>query len=81
VFECAVVAKAHPMLDEVPVAFVLAAPNAPPGLEDLIATACLQQLADFKQPKDIRMVSELPRSTLEKVAKAALRASLKAEAG
>ena len=79
VHECAVVAKKHPMLDEVPVVFVLPNLDAPPDLSQRVAEACLSQLADFKQPREIRMVSELPRSTLEKIAKAELRRILTAE--
>jgi carnitine-CoA ligase len=79
VHECAVVAKKHPMLDEVPVAFILPNPDAPPDLAQRVAQACLNQLADFKQPREIRLVSELPRSTLEKIAKAELRLMLAAE--
>jgi crotonobetaine/carnitine-CoA ligase len=77
--ECAVVAKKHPMLDEVPVAFVLPAEPAPAGLRDEIAAACAVQLADFKRPREIRLVDDLPRVTLEKVAKAELRRRLAAE--
>jgi crotonobetaine/carnitine-CoA ligase len=77
--ECAVVARKHPMLDEVPVAFVLTADPAPAALQDQIAAACAAQLADFKRPREIRLVSELPRVTLEKVAKAELRRRLEAE--
>ena len=73
VYECAVVAKKHPMLDEVPVAFVLPAAGAPPGLDQRVAAACAAQLADFKCPTEIRVVDALPRSTLEKIAKAELR--------
>jgi len=74
--EAAVVAKKHPMLDEVPVVFVI--PHAglgqlPQHLHDSIMAACRSGLADFKQPREIRFVDELPRSTLEKVAKAELR--------
>jgi crotonobetaine/carnitine-CoA ligase len=36
-------------------------------------TACRNSLADFKVPREIRLVDEMPRSTLEKVAKAELR--------
>ena len=79
VHECAVVARRHRMLDEVPVAFVLATPNAAPDLDQRIAAACAAQLADFKRPHAVRLVAELPRSTLEKVAKAQLRSLLDAE--
>jgi crotonobetaine/carnitine-CoA ligase len=76
--EVAVVSRRHPMLDEVPVAFVI------PVAEDealiaRITAACRDALASFKQPHDIRLIAELPRSTLEKVAKAELRALLAAE--
>jgi crotonobetaine/carnitine-CoA ligase len=76
--EVAVVARRHPMLDEVPVAFVIpAAQDA--DLTARIMAACRDALASFKQPHDIRLIAELPRSTLEKVAKAELRAMLAAE--
>ena len=38
--------------------------------------ACRSALADFKLPREIRFVDEMPRSTLEKVAKAELRKML-----
>ncbi|MDF1482010.1 AMP-binding protein [Extensimonas sp. H3M7-6] len=79
VAEGAVVGRAHPMLDEVPVAFVIAAPNAPADLAERILAACRQQLADFKCPHEVRIVPELPRATLEKVAKAQLRQMLAQE--
>jgi carnitine-CoA ligase len=77
--EAAVVAKKHPMLDEVPVVFII--PQAgvaklPPNLHDLVMAACKNSLADFKVPREIRFVDEMPRSTLEKVAKAELRKML-----
>jgi carnitine-CoA ligase len=74
--EVAVVAKKHPMLDEVPVVFVIpqrGLEKLPQDLHDNIVAACRSGLADFKQPREIRFVDELPRSTLEKVAKAELR--------
>jgi crotonobetaine/carnitine-CoA ligase len=72
--ETAVVAKRHPMLDEVPVAFVIPqAGVAADELEARVLAACRASLADFKVPCEIRMVDEMPRSTLEKVAKAELR--------
>jgi crotonobetaine/carnitine-CoA ligase len=77
--EVAVVGRRHPMLDEVPVAFVIpAAEDA--TLAGRIMEACRAALADFKRPHEVRLVESLPRSTLEKVAKAELRALLAAEA-
>lgn len=78
--EVAVVGQKHRMLDEVPYAFVIALPNAPDGLADAILAACAAQLAVFKRPHGVRLVDALPRSTLEKVAKAELRRLL-GEAG
>jgi crotonobetaine/carnitine-CoA ligase len=74
--EAAVVAKKHPMLDEVPVVFIIpqaGVERAPPDLHDKVMAACRSSLADFKVPREIRFVDEMPRSTLEKVAKAELR--------
>ena len=77
--EAAVVAKKHPMLDEVPVVFII--PQAgvaklPADLHDTVMAACKNALADFKVPREIRFVDDMPRSTLEKVAKAELRKML-----
>lgn len=80
VSEVAVVAKPHAMLDEAPVAFVIPADPAAAGLLEAIGAACRSGLADFKQPHEIRLVDSLPRSTLEKVAKAELRALLRSDA-
>jgi crotonobetaine/carnitine-CoA ligase len=77
--ETAVVAKKHPMLDEVPVAFIIpldGVARMPADLHDKVMTACKTALADFKQPREIRFVDDMPRSTLEKVAKAELRKML-----
>ncbi|HXO68284.1 MAG TPA: AMP-binding protein [Bradyrhizobium sp.] len=77
--EAAVVAKKHPMLDEVPVVFIIphaGVARAPPDLHDTVMAACRSALADFKVPREIRFVDEMPRSTLEKVAKAELRKML-----
>lgn len=77
VAEVAVVAKRHDMLDEVPYAFILPAAGAnPDGLVEAALSACRAQLAGFKVPVDGRVVDELPRSTLEKIAKAELRQRL-----
>ncbi|MXW91768.1 MAG: ATP-dependent acyl-CoA ligase [Rhodospirillaceae bacterium] len=80
--EVAVVAKKHPMLDEVPVAYILVdggAAKAPPDYGERIIAACRQSLADFKVPTEVRLVDDFPRSTIEKIAKNVLRAELEAE--
>jgi crotonobetaine/carnitine-CoA ligase len=65
------------MLDEVPVAFILPTPGAQPDeLIQRVNAACVAQLADFKRPVEVRLVDSFPRSTLEKIAKAQLRALL-----
>jgi crotonobetaine/carnitine-CoA ligase len=75
VMEVAVVGAPHPMLDEVPVAFVIGT-EAAAAVEDDVLEACRAQLADFKVPRQVRVVDEMPRSTLNKIAKAQLRQSL-----
>ncbi|MEH6910669.1 MAG: AMP-binding protein [Oceanicoccus sp.] len=78
VAECAVVAQKHFMLDEVPVAFVIPASHPAADLNVKLLSYCRDNLADFKVPHDIHVVDELPRSTLEKVAKNELRSRLPA---
>lgn len=77
--EVAVVARKHPMLDEVPVAFVKPDTGAPKTLAEDVAAACIRALADFKRPREVRLVEDFPRSTLEKIAKNQLRAQLAEE--
>lgn len=70
--EAAVVGRPHPMLDEVPVAFVRA--DSPTDvLRAAIDAACRDQLAGFKVPAEIRFLDEFPRAELNKVAKNKLR--------
>jgi crotonobetaine/carnitine-CoA ligase len=72
--EAAVVGMKHPMLDEVPVVFIIPqAGVAQATLHAAVMAACSNGLANFKVPREIRFVDEMPRSTLEKVAKAELR--------
>ena len=80
--EVAIVGKKHPMLDEVPVAFVRSVKTGDADRAALVAAvtaACAAQLAGFKQPREVRIVEELPRSTLEKINKAVLRTQLESE--
>jgi crotonobetaine/carnitine-CoA ligase len=80
VAEVAVVAKPDRMLNEVPVAFIIAKSGVDHGaLQEQIASDCSRALADFKQPREVRLVDTLPRSTVEKIAKAKLRDELAAE--
>jgi crotonobetaine/carnitine-CoA ligase len=73
--DVAVVGRSHPMLDVVPVAFVIAGPNAAPALEmqDAIISLCKDHLSDFKVPRAVYVVEDFPRATLDKVAKNQLR--------
>jgi crotonobetaine/carnitine-CoA ligase len=72
--EVAVVAKSDRMLEQVPVAFVIADHDADAEvLSAAILEQCRVSLASYKQPREVRIVAELPRSTLEKVAKSVLR--------
>lgn len=77
VLEVAVVGKPDRMRDEVPVAFVVA--QAPgPRLEQEILALCDQALADFKRPRQVIFIDELPKGLLEKVLKRELRALVSA---
>jgi crotonobetaine/carnitine-CoA ligase len=80
VLEVAVVAQSDPMLDQVPVACLrLSAGHEPELVERDVLAACAHQLASFKQPRQIRIFDDFPRSTLEKIAKAQLRELIEQE--
>lgn len=78
--ECAVVGQPHDMLDEVAVAFVILCADAGDRTVEesigLIMEACHRDLAAFKVPRAVYVTDDLPRSTLEKVAKNKLREGL-----
>jgi len=80
VYEVAVVGQRHRMLDEVPVAFVIAAPSlaeaARASLSSSIIKECKSKLADFKVPREVFIVDDMPRATLEKINKTLLRKRL-----
>ncbi|MFE9601365.1 AMP-binding protein [Streptomyces hokutonensis] len=81
VAEAAVVGRPDPMLDEVPVAFVVPAPAADlAALREALESAVSSGLAPFKVPRELIFVDDLPRVTLDKVAKAHLRARLSVRA-
>ena len=74
--DIAVVGQSHEMLDQVPVAFVIRAHDAPASEEEhakaLIAN-CRLKLADFKVPRAVYFRDSFPVATLDKVAKNKLR--------
>ncbi|MER5546416.1 hypothetical protein ABT072_29135 [Streptomyces sp. NPDC002589] len=78
-----VVAAPDPMLDEIPVAFVVAASGASDALAHDVLAHCRASLADFKVPRRIHVVraSELPLNELGKVSRAELRRRLRAAGG
>lgn len=79
VAEVAVVAKPHAMLDQVPVAFVVADSGyTDDQLGERILSACRLHLSTFKVPVEILFVENLPRSLLNKIDKKVLRARLQA---
>jgi crotonobetaine/carnitine-CoA ligase len=73
--EAAVVGRPDPMLGEVPVAFVTLAPQSE-WTGATLAEHCAALLTGPRRPRAVRVVDDLPRSTLDKIAKARLRALL-----
>ncbi|HEY9035404.1 MAG TPA: AMP-binding protein [Pseudomonadales bacterium] len=74
--EHAIVAQKHDMLDEVPVLFAIKSPwtqLSEDEIRDKIMAGCKEGLADFKCPRAVYFLDEMPRATLEKVAKNKLR--------
>jgi crotonobetaine/carnitine-CoA ligase len=61
------------MLGEVPIAFVTVAAHSP-WTDASLAEHCAALLTGPRRPHEVRIVDDLPRSTLDKVAKARLRA-------
>ncbi len=74
VLESAVIGVPHPDFGEAVVAVVVPQVGVELSAED-IRNALAEQLAKFKQPKQIKLVTELPRNTMGKVQKKALRES------
>ncbi|MDW4572943.1 AMP-binding protein [Microbacterium sp. M3] len=68
----AVVGVPDPVWGERGVAFVVPAPGAALGVDEVLAHA-RRNLAAFKVPVHVRFVDELPRSTIEKLARSRLR--------
>ncbi|MEH6646401.1 malonate--CoA ligase [Sulfitobacter sp.] len=73
VLESAVIGVPHADLGEVPLAVLVPEAGAQIDLDAIKAAAAIA-LARFKQPRDYRVVEALPRNTMGKVQKVALRA-------
>ena len=82
VAECCVAPIPHEDFGERPVAFVVPAPGAPQGeaLIARVAAHCRAELGSTKQPWQIRVVPDLPRSDAGKTLRRVLRAELAREA-
>jgi len=72
VVECAVVGTPDERLGEVGLAYVVTRPGSDLNEEDLIA-ACRDRLANFKVPRRVAFVAELPHNAAGKVLKRELR--------
>ncbi len=72
VIDCAVVGKPDERLGEVGLAYVVARPGHRPSEDDVIAH-CRERLANFKVPREIVFVGQLPRNAGGKVLKRDLR--------
>ncbi len=72
VLESAVVGVPHPDFGETPVAVLVPLPGETPDL-DAIGAEVTARLARFKHPRHLELIDALPRNTMGKVQKAALR--------
>jgi crotonobetaine/carnitine-CoA ligase len=72
--DVAVVGRPDPVRDEAVVAFVIA--DAGSVTPDSVTAHCREHLARFKVPADVRLVDELPRTSIGKIEKRTLRALL-----
>ena len=80
VAEAAVVGRPHREWGEEVVAFVVTAAGATVGAAELDAH-CLENIARFKRPKEVRFVEVLPKNSYGKVTKTTLRAWLETDQG
>lgn len=80
--DCAVAARPDADFGERPVAFVLPRPDSgdPEMLSSRIRDFCQQRLGGTKQPAEVRIVTQLPRTETGKILRRVLRDQLRAEA-
>ena len=79
VLEAAVVGKPDPVMGEEVTACVVLKESAETSVEE-IRVFCARHLADFKVPKFVRFVTDLPRTPAGKVKKKVLRDMVKESA-
>lgn len=76
VAECGVVGAPHPYWGEAVTAFVVLRPGMTATADDLVA-ACRARLSLYKVPKEIRFMPTLPRNSMGKVLRRAMRETLR----
>jgi len=76
--QVAVIGVADPVLSEIGVAFVVPGPKGSPALADL-RRWCQRELADYKAPDRLHVVTELPLTSVGKVDKLTLRSSVEVQ--
>ncbi|SDH42033.1 type I polyketide synthase [Pseudonocardia oroxyli] len=66
--DVAVAGRPHPVLGEVPVAYVVPGQAGPAGIDaGALLAACRTELSPFKVPEEIRLIAEVPRTASGKV--------------
>ncbi len=80
VAECGVAAAPHPYWGELVTAFVVARAGMHVDA-DALAAHCREHLSRYKVPKEFRLVPALPRNSMGKILRRALREQLQREAG
>jgi long-chain acyl-CoA synthetase len=71
VADAAVIGVPDERRNEIPVAYVVPRPDAEPGddLADAIREFCLANVAEYKHPRGVTFVEELPRTASGKIQK------------
>ncbi|MDZ7730527.1 MAG: class I adenylate-forming enzyme family protein [Natrialbaceae archaeon] len=70
--EAAIVGIPDERRNEIPIAFVVTAPDVEPGediTEEEIKEYCLENMAEYKHPREVTFVRQLPRTTSGKIQK------------
>jgi acyl-CoA synthetase (AMP-forming)/AMP-acid ligase II len=72
VAQVAVIGAPDPVLGEIGVAYVVAAPGGPEPTRDALRAWCRDRIADYKAPDRLEVIDELPLTSMLKVDKRAL---------